>query len=1091
MDNYELLVKKIDDFIRKYYFNQLIRGSFFFVVIISVLFLLLVSFEYFNYAPSSLRRIFYFGFISITIFCFAVYILVPIFGFFNLVRRMDRWSAAKSIGRNFETIDDKILNLLQLKALTDSSDNVDLLLAGIDQKAKALKPFNFKRAIPLKKNFKYLPYLFSIFFVLSLLYVYYPHFISDPVHRVIHYDQKFEKPLPYTIDILNSELLVEKGTNFELNIAIRGDEIPERVFLKTNSGVFNMVNISNRKFSYEFRKVDKEIQFFIATDDFVSEKYRLRIFPRPFMSSFKVLVKPPQYTGIQNYSLSNTSTFELVQGSEILIEMDCLYTDSVYLKEDSLIFDFVKENQRRFQFARVIDQNMNFQVSLRNEFVRDADPLEFSIRVIEDMFPVIQVAEISNDLTREIFYEGRIEDDYGFHSLELSGTIFRTDGKEEPIREALPLIPDNNFQDIFHRLNFYDWNLQKGERAEYYFELRDNDVLNNFKLARSQSFFYEIPSETQIDSISQNNFENLANKIESVIDAIENVSDEIKALKKQRINEEQNEWDLKNALENLLTEREKLIQDFEELQDALNEANNFEEEFQEIPESILEKQELLQELFDELIDDETKALMEEIQQSLDNIDQKKFDDMLKKIEMNNADMEESLDRNLELFRQLEFDKGLNDVIDDLEKLINDSSEINIEHLNDKTKSFEQIHNKMDDLRELNQQLDNSEKFPETQLLEEEIALDMEQSVESMDNGDSDGASNSDEQSRSKMKKMQQLLKQLRSERGQESEGEDAQLLRELLQSLVLISFDQEDLLLFLNTIRFDDPQYADLDSQQFTLSNRFSVIEDSLTAIAKRQVKLKRIIFKETKEINTRIASALHQIEDAKIHVAAKDLQYALTSMNNLALLLSESVNNMQSSGRGGGSSNDSNSKPSSGSEGLKSMEQLQKQLMQDMKSLEEGMKNGRAGGSTLSESLVRMAARQAALRQKLQDYLESKEKEGNFGNKGLKDALRMMEQTERDLLNKKLSRQSLLRQQKIRTRLLRAEKAELEREKEERRESENALKIRREHLPIEVLKQLKSENIREQILKNQPVLKRKYSKSYKRYIQKIVSDVN
>ena len=56
-----------------------------------------------------------------------------------------------------------------------------------------------------------------------------------------------------------------------------------------------------------------------------------------------------------------------------------------------------------------------------------------------------------------------------------------------------------------------------------------------------------------------------------------------------------------------------------------------------------------------------------------------------------------------------------------------------------------------------------------------------------------------------------------------------------------------------------------------------------------------------------------------------------------------------------------------------------------------------------------------------------------------LNDAMLKMEETEKDLVNKRILQETLNRQQDILTRLLESEKAELKREQEERRESTEA----------------------------------------------------
>ena len=57
-DNYQLLITKLDEFIRKYYINQAIRGSLYSVGLILALFLGLNFAENYFYFPPSVKIIF-------------------------------------------------------------------------------------------------------------------------------------------------------------------------------------------------------------------------------------------------------------------------------------------------------------------------------------------------------------------------------------------------------------------------------------------------------------------------------------------------------------------------------------------------------------------------------------------------------------------------------------------------------------------------------------------------------------------------------------------------------------------------------------------------------------------------------------------------------------------------------------------------------------------------------------------------------------------------------------------------------------------------------------------------------------------------
>ncbi|MBL0341111.1 MAG: hypothetical protein IPP71_09400 [Bacteroidetes bacterium] len=92
-----------------------------------------------------------------------------------------------------------------------------------------------------------------------------------------------------------------------------------------------------------------------------------------------------------------------------------------------------------------------------------------------------------------------------------------------------------------------------------------------------------------------------------------------------------------------------------------------------------------------------------------------------------------------------------------------------------------------------------------------------------------------------------------------------------------------------------------------------------------------------------------------------------------------------------------------------------------------------------MSEELARMAAQQEALRNELQQLSnqENKDGQGSLGN--LDQLAKQMEQTEKDLVNRKLSQETINRQEEILTRLLESEKAEREREQDEKRQSNEA----------------------------------------------------
>jgi cell division protein FtsB len=175
--------------------------------------------------------------------------------------------------------------------------------------------------------------------------------------------------------------------------------------------------------------------------------------------------------------------------------------------------------------------------------------------------------------------------------------------------------------------------------------------------------------------------------------------------------------------------------------------------------------------------------------------------------------------------------------------------------------------------------------------------------------------------------------------------------------------------------------------------------------------------------------------------------QFAMTSINNLALMLSESLAQMQQQMKNAKPGNGSCKKPGKGQKpSMATMRQMQEQLNQQIKKLKEGMEKGGnkpgqkpgEGMGGMSMELAKLAAQQAAIRQELQKMSDQIEKNGQ-GAGGMSKVLEKMEETETDLVNKALSIETIKRQEEILTRLLESEKAEKEREMDEKRQSNEA----------------------------------------------------
>ena len=299
----------------------------------------------------------------------------------------------------------------------------------------------------------------------------------------------------------------------------------------------------------------------------------------------------------------------------------------------------------------------------------------------------------------------------------------------------------------------------------------------------------------------------------------------------------------------------------------------------------------------------------------------------------------------------------------------------------------------------------------------------------------------------------------------EEEGEDMQAIRQILENLLQVSFAQEDLSKEVQQTKTNNPRYTKLAQKQKQLQDDSKMIEDSLLALSKRNPKVSAQINREISSVQMNMQKAINAFEERNTPEAQLRGQNTMTSINNLALMLNEALDNMQQEAKqkkgpskpGSGKCK----KPGSGQGQKPSManmrkmqEQLNKQIEQMKKALEQGKQQGgkkpgdkpgqQPGGSNpygtvpgMSESLAKMAAEQEAIRKAVQEAIQKMMKNG--GNQPGGDMLQKMEETETDLVNKTITQQTINRQQEILTKLLESEKAQREQEEDEQRKSNEA----------------------------------------------------
>ena len=255
--------------------------------------------------------------------------------------------------------------------------------------------------------------------------------------------------------------------------------------------------------------------------------------------------------------------------------------------------------------------------------------------------------------------------------------------------------------------------------------------------------------------------------------------------------------------------------------------------------------------------------------------------------------------------------------------------------------------------------------------------------------------------------------------------------------------------------------------QQKKLSDDSQIIEDSLLALSKRVVQIESIINKEISSINYNMGKSISLLEERKISVGVAKQQFVMTSVNNLALLLSETLKQMQMESSCNSPGTKQCNKPGgSPKPSLSELKKLQKKLQQQLKEKmgEKGKNQSKEGQS---KELMQLAQKQQQIRERLQELRDEIGENGEKGN--IDRILEKMEENETDILNNNITNETLLRQEEILTKLLEAEESQRERGEEEKRESiEWNYEIKNNS--SEYLEYIQKKKEQEELLKTTPI---------------------
>lgn len=1112
--SYQEILVKLQDFITKYYMQKWLRGFLQLALLIMVFYLITTTLEYNLYFGTTVRTILYWIFVLGSIGLAVLWIGIPLMQYISYRSRLDSKAAASIIGNHFPEVKDKLLNVLFLQEMKQDAASYELINASIEQKSRSLYVVPFNDAIDWARSRKLGKYLILPVLIFIGLLVFFPNLIRESTYRMVHYDRKFTPKAPFDFVLKTQNLKVPQFESIEIRANMKGKTLPEQMNL-FYEGVSYPMTYRDEEYSASIQNVEKSGSFRLESMGYYSDEYRLDIVPKPLIKNFELEIIPPSYTGLPASIQKNIGDISAPEGSTVIWKFQTENTDEIRLRFLQTIHS-ANKYINGYGFKAMVKGIESYQVLYRNQYSPYIDSQQYAVSLQRDAHPTVSVQEFRDSINDLVYYAGEVGDDYGVSALYM---MVSASGRTTKYKVAVPQAKNASFQfstrDIFK-------SFPKGSDLSYYFEVWDNDAVYGFKSSRSHIFQYRKMSEKEVLKQLEKNTSEIQSEIQKSIQDAQALQKEMESARKKLLEKNALDYNDKKSMESLVEKQKELQNKLEDIRKEMERNFDKKNELNAQEQAIKEQQKQLSEMIEQMKNPEYNDLLRKVEELLNKSDKREMMKNIEQMDSKSERMEKNMDRLLQLYKNLDYKQKVNDMIDKLDQLAKEQEKTALEtELNKNTEKKQQelhqetkeVQKKMEELQKLNQELNKTDKkdFEEISKDIEEAEDQQEAAEDKLKENKLEDAAKKQRDAKNKLNDAKDKMSKLKKKQKKNQKLEDERTMRRVLENVMYLSFEQEKLIQLTQKIVVQSPSYPTLAQKQKKLLEDFAMVEDSLYKIAGRQPKIRKFIFEETEKITKHSSKSISRLVERQPHLAISEEQYAMTAYNNLGLSISESLKNIEededeNEDEKSGDQMCDNPKP--GKKGkkksmsLSKLAEMQEQLNEQMKELQKKMgqkpgqnpsegkegKDGQSGQKQGDKSqggdakeLARIAAQQQAIRnalQKLENESNNPDKSGKkpLGNQ-LQEMIDKMNQTEKELVNKKIYEEMLKRQREIQVKLLESSKAQLEQEQEQKRESERAKNTPPEP-PQELKKYMEEKNKNKNQIQRTPVGLTPYFKS-------------
>lgn len=992
---------KLTAFIRSYHQQQLIQGLLS-TALQSVLLFYLVNYtEYLFWLDAPVRGLLFYGFWLLIALLLAWQVGRPAAQYFQVSSTaLSEVQAARIIGNHFGEISDKLLNLLQLEQMgTSALGQSALLLKSIEQKTALLRPFAFSEALNWPAFRKSMYRFAGVLLILLMWGIYDAPSISAASQRLFRYGEQFSRPAPFQFVTAFSDTHVNQNAALIVGVSLKGNAIPEDVFVRVDRQNFLMKATQKNAFVWPIDGIKEDLSFQFEAAGYTSPTYQIRVVPKFELQNIEVQAVYPNYLGRSSEKLDLSSTINIPAGTQLQWLVKSLKAEKVWAAATSrstektaaklpvITRPLKPMGLGRFNFIERVLYEQNLKLWSVGKGLT-SDTFYKQITVVSDAYPEVFLEQRNDQENENGYYAlGNAIDDYGIVRAFIEYEQEETGNRNNQTIKTLDLKIAPNKSIVFA----HTWDLKLMEIApdkglRYRIGVTDNDGVLGGKTAYTDWVYIKRWSDEMLEKQLDRNKEQVEKQLSDAQAQANQLQKQSDKLQESILAAPKMSFDMQDKVEDWLQKQEKQRERIQEIKEQQEKIDRQQKEIAPKNPELKERREELNDRLKRMEDPKIQELMKELQELLSKKKppqevQQKMDQIDRRVQSEKEDMDQLLEQLKELRMEEQIDLQAQEMQDWIEKQQElqkqteewqktpkqnpenmPKKEALLEQLQDQQKKAEQIQQRADEIEKQNKKLQAPMKLDLGKPEIKQAGDKQEEAEQKTQENKAEESKQKQQEAAERMKQAQEKMQESLHKAQKQRDSEDLQALRALLENLIEVSNRQEQIFTELVSLNSENPRVRVLNQEQMNIKNMSEGIEDSLRALVKRQPMVSDLVTREITNINDNMERAFSGLKVRNVREAATYEQFVMTGYNNLAVMLMESLKNVQQRMNKSSSSSPKNGKmcenPKPGNSGKSQkgkggkLSQQQKELGEKLQKMQQqGKQEGQQGKEGQKES--------------------------------------------------------------------------------------------------------------------------------------------